>query len=79
MKKTLAIVILTWNDYNNTIKCIKSVASQLDKNEKIFLIDNNSKIPIFEKTIKWIKKNYKNKLCNKTFFKIKKISKKTFK
>ena len=79
MKKTLAIVILTWNDYNNTIKCIKSVANQLGKDKKIFLVDNNSKIAIFEKTIKWIKKNYKSKIYNKTFFKIEKISNRTFK
>ena len=42
MKKTLAIVILTWNDHKNTIKCLKSIINQLKKDKKIFLVDNNS-------------------------------------
>ena len=29
MKKNLAIVVLTWNDYKNTIICLKSIINQL--------------------------------------------------
>ena len=43
MKKTLAIVVLTWNDYKNTIICLKSIINQLKSDQKLFLIDNNSK------------------------------------
>lgn len=74
MKKTLAIVILTWNDHKNTIKCIKSIINQLEKDKKIFLVDNNSSEKIFYQTINWLKKNYKKKFYNKFFSKIEKIS-----
>ena len=74
MQKKLAIVILTWNDYNNTIKCLKSIINQLDNNKKVFLVDNNSSKIIFNKIIQWIKKNYKNKFYNKVFQKVSKIS-----
>ena len=47
MKKTLAIVILTWNDHKNTIKCLKSIINQLKKDKKIFLVDNNSSEKFF--------------------------------
>ena len=74
MKKKLAIVILTWNDYKNTVKCLKSIINQLGNDKKIFLVDNNSSKIIFDKTIEWIKKNYNQKFCNKVFKRIGKIS-----
>ena len=61
MKKTLAIVVLTWNDYKNTIICLKSIINQLKSDQKLFLIDNNSKNSFFEKTYDWLDKNYKKK------------------
>jgi|TARA_B110000977_G_scaffold113490_1_gene146880 GT2 family glycosyltransferase len=61
MKKNLAIVVLTWNDYKNTIICLKSIINQLKHDQKLFLIDNNSKNSIFEKTCDWLDKNYKKK------------------
>jgi len=61
MKKTLAIVVLTWNDYKNTIICLKSIINQLKNDQKLFLIDNNSKNSIFVKTCDWLDKNYKKK------------------
>ena len=61
MKKTLAIIVLTWNDYKNTIICLKSIINQLKQDQKLFLIDNNSKNSIFEKTCNWLDKNYKSK------------------
>ena len=60
MKKTLAIVVLTWNDFFNTTKCIKSIYPQLNSKTKLILVDNDSEEKIYSKTINWIKKNYKN-------------------
>ena len=60
MKKTLAIVVLTWNDFFNTTKCIKSIYPQLDDTTKLILVDNDSDEKIYNKTINWIKKRYKN-------------------
>jgi GT2 family glycosyltransferase len=60
MKKTLAIVVLTWNDFFNTTKCIKSIYPQLDDTTKLILVDNDSNEKFYSKTINWIKKRYKN-------------------
>ena len=60
MKNTLAIVVLTWNDFFNTIKCIKSIYPQLDDKTKLILVDNDSEERIYNKTLSWINKNYKN-------------------
>ena len=60
MKKTLAIIVLTWNDFFNTTKCIKSIYPQLDHTTKLILVDNDSDEKIYNKTINWIKKRYKN-------------------
>ena len=35
MKNSIAIIVLTWNDYNNTVECIKSI-STFGKNTKLF-------------------------------------------
>ena len=67
MNKNLAIIILTWNDFENTIKCIKSAVNSLRKNDKIFIIDNHSKKIILDKTISWISKNYYKKFQNKIY------------
>ena len=68
MKKNLAIVILTWNDYKNTIICLQSIIGQLKSDQKIFLVDNNSEKFFFQKTFNWLNKKYKKKL-NKTILK----------
>ena len=70
MNKTLAIVVLTWNDYKNTVIALKSIIYQLKQDQKLFLIDNNSIDSIFEKTCDWLEKNYKNKF-NKTIIRSK--------
>ena len=76
MKNTLAIVVLTWNDFFNTTKCIKSIYPQLDDKTKLILVDNNSEEKIYNKTINWINKNYKNNYLhlkkNSKFLKFKK-------
>ncbi len=61
MKKSLAIVVLTWNDFKNTIKCIKSIYPQLNSNNKLILIDNNSDDKIFNRTLQWIENKYSKK------------------
>ena len=78
MKKTLAIVILTWNDYKNTTKCLNSIINQLDQNKKVFLVDNDSSEFYFNKTIKWLNKKYKTKVYKKIFNKINKLPKLIF-
>ena len=64
MKNSIAIIVLTWNDYNNTVECIKSIAPHLNKNTKLFLIDNNSNLKIYKKLLRWISKNYKKNYLN---------------
>ena len=59
MKKSLAIVVLTWNDFFNTKNCIKSIYPQLNNKIKLILVDNNSEKKKFDQTLNWIKKNYK--------------------
>ena len=74
MKKSLAIVVLTWNDFENTKNCIKSIYPQLNNKTKLILVDNNSKKDIYDRTINWIKKNY-----TKNYIKVKINSKLNFK
>ena len=66
MKKSLAIVVLTWNDHGNTKKCIKSIYPQLNAITKLILVDNNSENKVYNQTLNWIKKNY-----NKQFLELK--------
>lgn len=53
MKFKLAIVVLTWRDWKNTIKCLESIYQQKYKYFKVFVIDNNSQDNTFEKIKKW--------------------------
>ena len=64
MKKSLAIVILTWNDFNNTSKCIMSILPQLNEKYKIILIDNGSNNFYFNKNLNFLKKKFKNKFLH---------------
>ena len=53
MKFKLAIVVLTWRDLENTIKCLEFIYQQKYKYFKVFVIDNNSQDNTFEKIKKW--------------------------
>mgnify|MGYP001486360625 CR=1 FL=1 len=53
MKFKLAIVVLTWKDWKNTITCLESIYQQKYKNFKVFVIDNNSQDNTFEKIKQW--------------------------
>ncbi len=54
IEKKLLVVILTWNDYENTIKCLESARNIQEKNIFFLLIDNNSK----DKSIAKIRKKF---------------------
>ena len=57
MNFKLAIVVLTWKDWKNTLFCLKSIQNQNFKNFKVFIVDNNSKDLTFFKIQQWSKKN----------------------
>ncbi len=61
MKNSLAIVVLTWNDFKNTIKCIKSIIPNLNNKTKLILVDNGSDNYFYNKNLNFLKKNFKNK------------------
>ena len=42
MSKSLAITVLTWNDWKNTIKCLESIFQSTFENFDIILVNNNS-------------------------------------
>ena len=42
MSKNLAITVLTWNDWQNTIKCLESIYQSTFNNFDIILVNNNS-------------------------------------
>ena len=64
-EKKLAVIVLTWNDYQNTILCLKSLIEQEYNNYKIFLVDNHSTDGSFEKIINWLLINFKKSFLGK--------------
>jgi GT2 family glycosyltransferase len=76
--KTLALFVLTWNDWKNTISCLESVFKNNYNKFDVFLIDNNSTEENINKIIEWSKKkNIIVNTINNNFF-TKKIGKKNF-
>jgi len=65
MRNNLAIIVLMWNDYKNTIICLKTLLNQTYKCSNIFLVDNNSDDGSFEKVKNWLNVNYFNLFYNK--------------
>lgn len=59
MKLKLAIIVLTWKDWKNTITCLESIYQQTFRNFRVFVIDNNSKDKTFEKIKHWSKNKIK--------------------
>lgn len=76
MKNTLAIVVLTWNNYKDTILCVKSILNQDFQDFNIFIVDNNSSDESFIKISNWLKKNQKKKFFRKEISTNIKINKK---
>ena len=59
MSKNLAITVLTWNDWENTIKCLESIYQSTFDNFDIILVNNNSAEIHLEKIFEWSKNNIK--------------------
>ncbi|MFX1503953.1 MAG: glycosyltransferase family 2 protein [Promethearchaeota archaeon] len=47
MEKLVSIIILNYNEYNYTIKCLKALKNQTYQNFEILLVDNGSKPNLF--------------------------------
>ena len=59
MSKNLAITVLTWNDWQNTIKCLESIYQSTFNNFDIILVNNNSKEIHLQKIFDWSMNNIK--------------------
>ena len=57
ISKNLAVNVLTWNDWKNTIICLESIYQSNYDNFDIILIDNNSDKSHLEKIYDWSKNN----------------------
>ena len=73
-KNKIAVVVLTWNDWKNTIKALDSILINRNNNFDIILVDNNSNFFHINKIIEWIKNKIKNTYSGVEFKFIKKIS-----
>jgi hypothetical protein len=60
-KNKIAVIVLTWNDWKNTIQALDSILLNKDNNFDIILIDNNSNFFHINKIIEWLKFKIKNK------------------
>jgi GT2 family glycosyltransferase len=60
-KNKIAVIVLTWNDWKNTIQTLNSILLNKNKNFDIILVDNNSNIFHINKIIEWLKNKIKNK------------------
>jgi GT2 family glycosyltransferase len=52
---SVAVVILSWNDWKNTAECLESIFQSDYKNYDIIVVDNNSNNIHFEKLLDWCK------------------------
>jgi len=50
---SVAVIILSWNDWKNTKELIESVLKSDYKNYDIIIVDNNSNVEHFEKLLNW--------------------------
>lgn len=71
-KNKIAVVVLTWNDWKNTIKTLDSILINRNNNYDIILVDNNSNFFHINKIIEWIKNIIKNTYSDVEFKFIKK-------
>ena len=53
MSKNLAITVLTWNDWQNTTKCLESIFQSSFENFDVILVDNNSDEVHLKKIHEW--------------------------
>jgi len=59
MNKYIAVNVLTWNDWENTIVCLESIYQSEYNNYDIILIDNNSEKFHLQKIYEWSKNKIK--------------------
>ena len=52
------ILILNWNDAENTINCIKSIETNVVESKKIIILDNNSEDDSLQKIIEYVDKTH---------------------
>ncbi len=52
----IAVIVLTWNDWKNTVECIASLLISDYKNFDIVIVDNNSNKFNFSRLLKWLEK-----------------------
>jgi len=53
MNKNLAVTVLTWNDWENTVKCLESIYQSSFENFDVILVDNNSDQKHIDKIFEW--------------------------
>ena len=51
-----AVIVLTWNDWKNTIDCLQSISKNSLEKYDVILIDNGSKFKHIRNIKKWFKK-----------------------
>ena len=59
-KNKIAVIVLTWNDWKNTIQALDSILLNKNNNFDIILVDNNSNFFHINKINEWIKNKIKN-------------------
>ena len=74
---SVAVVVLTWNDWSNTVECLESLFKNNYSNFDIILIDNNSEQFHYDKILDWCSKkkihiNFINNKSKLSPFKLKK-------
>ena len=59
MNKNIAITLLTWNDWKNTIECLESIFQNDYNNFDVILINNGSEKYHLEKIYDWLNNKIK--------------------
>lgn len=59
MDKCLAVLILNWNNWKDTIECLESLKNQTFTNFETVILDNGSTDGSIEKIEDWLNENYK--------------------
>ena len=59
---SVGIVVLSWNDWLNTTKCLETLFKNDYNKFDVILVDNNSDEFHYKKIISWSKKKKKKKI-----------------
>jgi len=79
MKRKIAVIVLNWNNWQDTIDCISSLMKQSYQDFEIVLLDNGSTDGSVEKIKQWIKSSYSNDILEYVEFNRKSIETKNYK